>query len=386
MELLHEEGTTHSLPEDLIVRIMSKLPVKSLIRFKCVSKRWHTIITTDSHLTTTHLDRSKSNKLCIVSGNECLSTFPVRKYVDRMLLLRDESTVEDVDIVLFHHSFEYEIVGSCNGLVCVALVIINRTWIVDTVLWNPATKGWRYLTEPTSSESQRRDSNLLSFGYDHDHNDYKLVRVELNNAEERRMARVHVFSRSRDSWRQVTSRDLPDRKVAGEMGIIVNGVMYLMGYENNSSGGNIGNYTILTFNLCDEKFGHDIRPPIKNNSMFSFSKWKDCLALMEVETHSYSFWVKGDGSSGTEKHTWTGLLKVKLATPAADYYFAGVWKNGFLFAKYLKEGAFDSLDSGELISIDPLSHNQTTLKKIGKKVRFSDPAFEYVESLLSVYS
>ncbi|PON61702.1 hypothetical protein PanWU01x14_143610 [Parasponia andersonii] len=29
------------------------------------------------------------------------------------------------------------------------------------------------------SESQRRDSSLLSFGYDHDNNDYKLVRVEL---------------------------------------------------------------------------------------------------------------------------------------------------------------------------------------------------------------
>ncbi|PON72402.1 F-box domain containing protein [Trema orientale] len=380
------QAATHhqSLPEDIIVRIMSKLPVKSLLRFKSVSKRWRTLITTDSHLVTTHLRHSSASRLCIVSGNERVSTFPCRKYVERMLLLRDESTAEDLEIVLYHHWFRFEIVGSCNGLVCVALLAIARTWIVDTVLWNPATKEWRYLPEPISSESQRRDSNLLSFGYDHDNSDYKLVRVEL---KARKMVRVHVFSRSSNSWRQATGTDLSDKEVAQEVGVIVNGVLYLMAHDENSSR---NGRTILSFNLCDEKFEDEMRPPLfKKRSEFCLSKWKDSLTLQEVEFPSFIFWVKGDMSSSAgaqRSYSWTRLLKFEFATPAADHYFVGAWKNGFLFTKYLNGGAYDSLDSGELISIEPLSHKPiTTLKKIGSEAMFSG-AFDYVESLVSVYS
>jgi hypothetical protein len=32
------------LPEEMVVKILSWLPPKSLIRFKCVSKRWHALI------------------------------------------------------------------------------------------------------------------------------------------------------------------------------------------------------------------------------------------------------------------------------------------------------------------------------------------------------
>ncbi|XP_050379968.1 uncharacterized protein LOC126797373 [Argentina anserina] len=37
------------LPEDVVLKIQCRLPVKSLIRFTCVSKRWRSIIISDLH-------------------------------------------------------------------------------------------------------------------------------------------------------------------------------------------------------------------------------------------------------------------------------------------------------------------------------------------------
>ncbi|KAK9911673.1 hypothetical protein M0R45_035569 [Rubus argutus] len=52
----------YSLDEDLILEIFSRLPAKSLMRFRCVSKEWYSL-TKSSYLINIHLRRSDS-KLC----------------------------------------------------------------------------------------------------------------------------------------------------------------------------------------------------------------------------------------------------------------------------------------------------------------------------------
>ncbi|KAL5787349.1 hypothetical protein ACOSP7_004298 [Xanthoceras sorbifolium] len=38
------------LPEDMIIEILSILPVKSLIRFRCVSKSWYALVRSSSFI------------------------------------------------------------------------------------------------------------------------------------------------------------------------------------------------------------------------------------------------------------------------------------------------------------------------------------------------
>ncbi|GMN52855.1 hypothetical protein TIFTF001_022001 [Ficus carica] len=83
------------LPEDMKTKILSKLPATCLIRLKCVSKRWYSPITADSHFLAAHLrsqyDSSSSSSssfqvsLLLVKN----STFSPNKTPSRILLLRD---------------------------------------------------------------------------------------------------------------------------------------------------------------------------------------------------------------------------------------------------------------------------------------------------------
>ncbi|KAK4727087.1 hypothetical protein R3W88_032004 [Solanum pinnatisectum] len=47
-------------PEDLIREILLKLPVKALLRFKCVCKNWYTLIKNPCFIRE-HLNFSKNN-------------------------------------------------------------------------------------------------------------------------------------------------------------------------------------------------------------------------------------------------------------------------------------------------------------------------------------
>jgi hypothetical protein len=51
---------SNSLPNEVIAEILSRLPVKSVIRFRCVSKTWCSLISSP-HFIATHLSRALSN-------------------------------------------------------------------------------------------------------------------------------------------------------------------------------------------------------------------------------------------------------------------------------------------------------------------------------------
>ncbi|KAM3198794.1 hypothetical protein P3L10_034459 [Capsicum annuum] len=49
------------LQEEIIMDILSRLPVQSLLRFKCVSKFWMTLIS-QPYFTTKHFNHAKHNQ------------------------------------------------------------------------------------------------------------------------------------------------------------------------------------------------------------------------------------------------------------------------------------------------------------------------------------
>ncbi|PHT77438.1 hypothetical protein T459_20960 [Capsicum annuum] len=62
-------GTTSSkkyFPEEILVEILIRLPVKSLVRFRCVSKSWKTLIS-DEYFKAKHCNHAKKNKKILIA-------------------------------------------------------------------------------------------------------------------------------------------------------------------------------------------------------------------------------------------------------------------------------------------------------------------------------
>ena len=68
-QIFESKEMSDYLPEEVVLQILYKLPVKSLIRFRCVSKSWNSLITSfafiHSHLTQSLSLPSNPDKLIV---------------------------------------------------------------------------------------------------------------------------------------------------------------------------------------------------------------------------------------------------------------------------------------------------------------------------------
>ncbi|KAH7837119.1 hypothetical protein Vadar_009875 [Vaccinium darrowii] len=198
-------------PMDVVVGILSRIPVKPLLRFRCVSKQFRAII--DSHaFIRLHLKRSMETKnhLSLIVPNNILCSVDLSKIKIslRSLDLDSLGRVEELS-----HPFESKdssitkVWGYCHGLVCLG----NTKG--DLVVWNPWT---RKSQELPSIKIDFPDSLFLGknisygFGYDSVSDDYKVVRfVQLYNQPiaDTFASEVKVYNMKSNSWRSI--QDFP---------------------------------------------------------------------------------------------------------------------------------------------------------------------------------
>ena len=189
------------LPYDVLPDILHRLPVKSLIRFRCVSKSWNSLITSlafiNSNLTRTrsHFD---SNKLIV-------KYLDVTPHVELYKLIQEDNDnndssseqIQDLKLPLRSRLIcdYFQLVGSANGLFC--LYDENRF-----ILWNPCIR--KFINIPNPSVTGFFPCYLV-FGFDSKTNDYKVVKIAFqcvnNGYEGAKPPVVEVYSVSEGSWR-----------------------------------------------------------------------------------------------------------------------------------------------------------------------------------------
>ncbi|KAM6601921.1 hypothetical protein CsatA_021530 [Cannabis sativa] len=188
---------TTSLPSEIIADILIRLPVKDLLRYRCVSKPWCSLIDSPDFIKW-HLNHSKetySNAGLVLNWSDIY-------WVDLDNL---NSVVE------LNHPIDFEggteVLGSCNGL----LVLFNS--YDDVALWNPFTKRYRNLPN-TELEFAGKDFCICQyiiygFGYDPIHDDYKLIRLVqyIGDEDDSFDSEVKVYSLKTKSWKRI--KDFP---------------------------------------------------------------------------------------------------------------------------------------------------------------------------------
>ncbi|XP_027178159.1 F-box/kelch-repeat protein At3g06240-like [Coffea eugenioides] len=159
------------LPEDLLLCILTRLPVKTIQRFKCVCKPWLKLLSTPKFVKM-HREQTTKNpqnhSLIIHSIDEV--------YYHNMSLLNINSTAEQpINLVNpFPVIFkEMDLVGCVNGLVCLSCPPFAQM----IVLWNPALNLSKGIRQPKGVIDETIDRISLGLCYDERNDDYKIVMI-----------------------------------------------------------------------------------------------------------------------------------------------------------------------------------------------------------------
>lgn len=356
------------LPEETVMMILLRLPVKTLGQCKCVSKSWRSLISdpffVKSHLNLTISDpnTSKYSKLFMMYPFHSLDYESPSSFED----VEDDEAIVDLGSPPKEPDHGVVIVGSCNGLIC--LLYLPDSFI----LWNPTIKESKELPTLPFSPSYG-DLYFKGFGYNSSIDDYKVVRRAPSANANPNQFIVEVFSLKADSWRRI--EDIKDSLVVeeGDVGSCLNGALHWLG---SSVAGPNKTGVIVSLDLGTEEFREIPIPDCDNkNGTISFHTLgmiNGCLSLLSKEGRptDVGIWVMKEYGVNA---SWTKLLVL----PQDDFLSCG----------YLVPICFTS--NGDVVmdddgrSVVRYNHNEKTVRNL--KVHSEDIIewILYVESLIS---
>ncbi|XP_050245406.1 F-box/kelch-repeat protein At3g23880-like [Quercus robur] len=254
--------SSERLPHDVVIDILTRLPVKSLIRFRCVSKSWYSTIT-DPIFITKHLNL-QLNKAKSLSSNNNHNGFLLYTH-DKQLYTaacNGGPTLTLTEVSKFQIPFpvDHYMVDHCNGMF---LIYGNRDALI--YLWNPNIQKFKMLTI-----AEGRSGYSPGLAYHCQNNDFKILKIVCNNKGPRFEAKVYALST--DLWRRIefSVESIPNLgsilDIQYEPFLFFNGALYSMAYTR---GKNNTNNFILSFDVNDEIF-REIRLPENYLDRFIF--------------------------------------------------------------------------------------------------------------------
>ncbi|KAL4355101.1 hypothetical protein GQ457_06G000800 [Hibiscus cannabinus] len=203
--------TRTELPEMLVFDIIAKLPVKSLIRFKCVCKHWSSSFQTPLFITQHHHNHLRNNNLNFIFKRSIGNS---SSYCNLFELSTEDgqsfSLKQNIRLPLCNDRWlSPEVYGPCNGIFCVE----SKD---NLALWNPSTRQFKILPQ---SSVQRPPADFtrffrVGFGYDSQTYDYKVLRFVSNRSKNEYGAysdgtnQVDLYSLKGNSGKEISSPEV----------------------------------------------------------------------------------------------------------------------------------------------------------------------------------
>ncbi|XP_050384232.1 F-box/kelch-repeat protein At3g23880-like [Argentina anserina] len=344
------------LTEDFVEQLLSRLPPKSLMRFKCVCSLWCNKIKSPSFVAK-HLSnymgassmsvlfkrpvlKDKDNKIIEPEREECLngddnvetqlSSLNLCNVSDDDYLL--STVVEDLKVPLpaplkLKHSSDLIVAGHCDGILCLKLFIGNA------ILWNPAMKEFKLLPKSLLLLPNDEDELLfyelncyteyLGFGYDPKGKDYKVVRFVIFD-EVCYWFKAEVYDMHSNSWRDIKMKTIYSemttyvtQRQSSHASVYFNGQCYWLvsGYQQHLPHDGF----VLSFDMSHEQFNEISYPDLSDGCrVMTLAIWKEFIALLSNQeesrvAQSYDMWVMmddlGDGMGSWTKHLSIGPVE-----------------------------------------------------------------------------
>ena len=284
------------LPEDVIAHILSYLPVKSLLLFKCVSRLWCSLIESEYfiklHLRNFGRDSSGAI-LSLILQNTCFST-------PKIFSVTDVGSQNECLELGGPFGYRTRILGSCNGLLCVCQSDMEdsveykrsgKYYVSPKIaLWNPLTKKLRILPfAPIQVTTWSPLYGVLdplefqyAFGHDSFNNDYRVLRIVQQNPgmpdPDKFILKAMVYSLKANSWREIVAPGYLHYIVSKESVLVRDAFHWLLIQEHGLD--------IVAFDIQREEFC--TRPGLGGSadSYRNLGVLGHCLRLVSMHVHS----------------------------------------------------------------------------------------------------
>ncbi|XP_076909985.1 F-box/kelch-repeat protein At3g06240-like [Bidens hawaiensis] len=319
---------SYDLCEEMIVEIFSRLPSKSLLRFRSLSKSLYTSIGSPGFIRL-HTLRSPE-KVLIKHKIQKKHFYTLHLEADQFPYNNNTNTAGGITPVA-HPFSDFRVIGSCNGILCLCKYQQNP------ILWNPSTR--RKVTVPNSPIWRGIHCSEFEyvFGFDPVIDDYKILRITNS-----KYYSSYVYTMKTHIWRAIASSPRMDSCMSSQH-CLFNGASHCVAFQY---GGGYPHF-IMKFDFTSEVFFEiELAEPSWEKSVVSTIK--GCLAVMSSKDDSTWIWVMREYSNPA---SWSVAFKLNACqSNVADRFY--IANDDLILLDHLCEG---------IIAYNPVTHEHSKL-------------------------
>ncbi|KAI3885770.1 hypothetical protein MKW92_036601 [Papaver armeniacum] len=311
----------------LVFHILSRLPVKSLMRFKCVCKRWKSVIELDAHFISLHHTHSEARPgffIVVPTSTAEYSQDHTRDYESFLSgnLHSDGRgakihTVRKIQAITYH-----KILGPVRGFICLADIFAVQICNVGTGEVTPWIKSSVFTNvEKENVILEVYEQPECYFGFDPKTGEHKVIFLWYEGKFEKRKV-CEVLTVGDNRWRIIDNA--PPCRPNGNISAYANGSIYWYMYSGIApwrGGNDYGeaveySESIMAFDIGSEKFRVILIPKftILEYTVFpcyGLLEMHGCLTVVRRKDRTVKMWKfhdynkeNGTSTASSEKD-WT---------------------------------------------------------------------------------
>ncbi|KAK6783803.1 hypothetical protein RDI58_017257 [Solanum bulbocastanum] len=310
---------------DVATEILSRLPVRSLLLFKCVSKLWMTLIS-DSYFKIKHLNHVKndvnSQKILVNQRYPYIEEFSL--YCSSLSSVQQVGHLHKFDCPFNIKSWHHTLYCCYHGLA----LIVFYSYKEDSVplLWNPSTRE-SIVLPPLKIFS--RDYFTWGLGYDSTTDYYKILKIDKKSCSE-------ILALKSGSWRLMDKHPIHDvhrMLTSTDSLVFVHGAFHWLIHS-------LRKYFVMSFGISNEVYKGIPLP----EQMYLKKFWEWGVSVLGGMLCAYShyvsrienvfkFWMMKDyvNESWTELFTIQGTY-LQSASPTEIYVLG--WRSATVFRTF----------------------------------------------------
>ncbi|KAJ8615437.1 hypothetical protein MRB53_034809 [Persea americana] len=241
------------LPQDIMMDILSRLPIYSLLQCTLVSKAWRdTIRCNNSIFATMQHNRTMESQNTTLSLMFFLDDLEKEDDCTNLYLIQRGEVGEHRKLIVMDAQFTcfnrcFRIMGACNGLLCFSAYAIGGPAFVS----NPITRECLMLP---SEESLYKYARISGFGFALAKKEYKVVRMvskcPMARIQDDDSWKAEIYTLGTNAWRQL--KNVPASNAAhlfrNFSDVLVNGSLHWFSHPARS-------LLIFSLDMDREEFG-----------------------------------------------------------------------------------------------------------------------------------